>query len=108
MILFESDVPFLKISWEVIVITVGIIAGLFLIIALLGIRAQFKKRVTGREGIVGEIGIAKTDITASGGTVFVHGEFWSAVSGSTIKKNSQIKVTGVSEMVLRVERVDTV
>jgi membrane-bound serine protease (ClpP class) len=108
MILFESDVPFLKISWEVIVITVGIIAGLFLIIALLGIRAQFKKRVTGREGIVGEIGIAKTDITSSGGTVFVHGEFWSAVSGSKIKKNSQIKVTGVSEMVLRVERVDTV
>jgi len=108
VILFESDVPFLKISWEVIVIAVGIIAGLFLIIALLGIRAQFRKRVTGREGIVGEIGIAKTDITSSEGTVFVHGEFWSAVSQSTVKKNSKVKVTGVSEMVLRVERVDTV
>jgi membrane-bound serine protease (ClpP class) len=108
LILFESDVPFLKISWEVIVIVVVIVAGFFLIIALLGIRAQFKKRVTGREGIVGEIGVAKTDITPSGGTVFVHGEFWNATSSVTVKKNSKVKVMSVSEMTLHVERVDSV
>ncbi len=108
LILFESDVPFLRISWEVIVVVVAVVAGLFLIIALLGIRAQFRKRVTGKEGIVGEIGVARTDISAKGGTVFVHGEFWSAVSDSPIKKNSKIKVTSVSEMTLRVEREDSV
>lgn len=107
LILFESDVPFLKISWEVIVIAVAIVAGMFLIIALLGIRSQFKKRVTGKEGIVGEIGVARTDITSSGGTVFVHGEFWNAISSSTIKKNSRVKITGVSEMTLHVEQTES-
>ena len=107
LILFESDVPFLKISWEVIVFVVIVIAGLFLIIALLGIRAQFRRRVTGKEGIVGEIGIAKTDITSSGGTVFVHGEFWNATSSSAVTKDSKVKVLTVREMTLHVERVET-
>jgi membrane-bound serine protease (ClpP class) len=105
LILFESDVPFLSLSWEVIVLAVIIIAVFFIIIISMGVHAQFKKKVTGKEGIVGEIGEAKTDITVSGGTVFVHGEFWNAVSDETVKKGSRVKIVASENMVVKVEQV---
>lgn len=105
LILFESDVPFFRLSWEVIMIAVVIIAAFFIFLLSLGLRAQFKKRQTGKEGIIGEVGVAKTDIKPSGGTVFVHGEYWNAMSDKLIKKGSGVKVIDVKEMVLKVEPV---
>lgn len=107
LILFESDVPFLRVSWEVIMIVAIIIAGFFIFVLAMGVHAQFRRRVTGREGLVGEIGIAKTDIKSTGGTVLVHGEFWNAVSDTPIKKNQNVKVVSVKEMVLHVEVVES-
>lgn len=105
LILFESDVPFLRLSWEVIVIAVIIIAAFFIFIASMGIRAQFKKRVTGREGLIGEVGEARTDINELGGTVFVHGEFWNAVSDVAIKKGSKVKIVSSKNMIVKVEKI---
>lgn len=103
LILFESDVPFFRVSWEVIMIVVIIIASFFIFLVTLGIHAQFKKRATGREGIIGEVGTAKTAIKPDGGSVFVHGEYWNAISDKPIKKDSKVKIVGVKEMVLKVE-----
>lgn len=105
LILFESDVPFLRLSWEVIVMAVVIIAVFFIFILAMGIRAQFKRKVTGKEGLNGEMGEARTDITAKGGTVFVHGEYWNAVSDVPIKKGSRIKVLSSENMITKVEKV---
>jgi len=104
LILFESDVQFLRLSWEVIVIAVIIVAAFFIFIVSMGIRAQFRKRATGKEGLVGEVGEAKTDITVSGGTVFVHGEYWNAVSDATIKKGSSVKVMSSKDMIVKVKK----
>ncbi|MGB3477907.1 MAG: NfeD family protein, partial [bacterium] len=62
---------------------------------------------TGKEGIVGEIGRAKTDIIKDGGSVFVHGEYWNAISEKKIKKDSTVKVISVKEMVLNVEETES-
>jgi membrane-bound serine protease (ClpP class) len=107
LILFESDIPFFRVSWEVIMIVVIIIAAFFIFLLALGVHAQFKKQTTGKEGIVGEIGRAKTDITKDGGSVFVHGEYWNAISEKKIKKNSTVKVVSVKEMVLNVEETES-
>lgn len=104
LILFESDVQFLRLSWEVIVIAVIIVAAFFIFIVGMGIRAQFRKRATGKEGLVDEVGEAKTDITVSGGTVFVHGEYWNAVSDATIKKGSSIKVISSKDMIVKIKK----
>jgi membrane-bound serine protease (ClpP class) len=104
LILFESDVQFLRLSWEVIVIAVIIVAAFFIFIVSMGIRAQFRKRATGKEGLVGEVGEAKTDITVSGGTVFVHGEYWNAVSDATIKKGSSVKIMSSKDMIVKVKK----
>lgn len=82
-----------------------IIGGFFIFLLFMGVRAQFKKKVSGREGLVGEIGVAKTDIKPSGGTVLIHGEYWNAVSDAPIKKNQKVRVIRIEEMVLHVELV---
>jgi membrane-bound serine protease (ClpP class) len=106
LILFESDMPFLRISWEVIVIVVVIIAAFIIFLLSMGIHAQFKKKFSGREGIVDKIGTARTDIGPSGGTIFVHGEYWNAISSKPIKKGSKVKIIGVKDMVLEVEALE--
>ncbi len=107
LILFESDVPYLRVSWEVIMIVVIIVVGFVVFLLTLGIRAQFRRKVSGREGLIGEFGTAKTTIGPKGGTVFVRGEFWNAVSDKKIKKDERIVVVGVEKMVLKVESAPT-
>ncbi len=106
LILFESDVPYLRVSWEVIMYAVIIVAGFVIFILTLGVRAQFRKRATGSDGMVGEIGTAKTDVKEDGGTVYVHGEFWNAASEKLIKRGQQVRVIGVEGMTLKVEVMD--
>jgi membrane-bound serine protease (ClpP class) len=86
-------------------LVVIIIAGLVILLAALGVRAQFRKKSTGSEGIVGEIGTAKTDIGEDGGTVFIHGEYWNAISDTPIKSEQKVRVISVKAMVLKVEAV---
>ena len=107
LILFESGVPFFSLSWSTIVIAVVIIAGFFLFLAGIGIRAQLKRKASGKEGMIGEIGVARTGIDADGGSVFIHGEYWNACSDVVVKKGSKVKVVEISNMVLKVEQVKT-
>lgn len=103
VILFNSNIPFFRLSWEVIVLAIIIIAVFFILIVVMGIRAQFRKKTGGKEGIVGEIGIAKSHIGPSGGSVYVHGEFWNAISDGPIKNGAKVRVIAVEEMTLKVQ-----
>ncbi|MEO0129433.1 MAG: nodulation protein NfeD [candidate division WOR-3 bacterium] len=105
LILFESDLPFLRVSWEVIMVVVIIIVIFVGILLFMGIKAQFRKPSAGKEGLVGEIGIARTDIDEKGGTAFVHGEWWNAVSDKPIKRGAKIRVLNSEGMVLKVEEI---
>lgn len=105
ILLIRSPAPYLKISWYVIGPTVAITTLFFTFIVTMGLKAQFLKTATGQEGIIGMVGEAKTDITRDGGTVFVHGEWWNAVSTRAIKKHQKVKVVGKKGMVLNVERL---
>ncbi len=105
LILFESDLPFLRVSWEVIMIVVIIIVVFVGLLLFLGVKAQFRKPSAGKEGMVGEIGVARTDIDNQSGSVFVHGEWWNAVSVKPIKKGTKVRVVGSQGMVLQVEEI---
>lgn len=105
LILFESDQPFLRVSWEVVMVSVIIIGAFFAFLLFLGIKAQFRKPSAGKEGLIGEVGVARTDIDANGGTVFIHGEWWNAESEKPIKRGAKIRVIDSRGMVLKVEEV---
>jgi len=105
VILFDSDVPYLRVSWEVIMTVAIVITAFVVLLLILGIRAQFKKPTTGREGMIGEEGEARTKVNENGGTVFVHGEYWTAVSDQPVDKDHRVKVVEVKGSVLKVEKI---
>ena len=78
---------------------------LFFIIAVpVGLLSHGRKVTTGRTGIVGEKGVALTDLDPDG-RVFVHSEYWNATSDSRIEEGVKVVVVSVERMVLKVERV---
>lgn len=105
LLLFESPLPFFRPSIALL-IAVAIITGLFFaLIVGLGIKAHRRKPATGREGLIGEIGIAQENLNPLG-TVMVCGELWSAESVSgEIMQGEKVRVIDVKGMVIKVTRV---
>ncbi|MEO0254983.1 MAG: nodulation protein NfeD [candidate division WOR-3 bacterium] len=95
LLLFQTDIPFLKIS-KFAIITVIITTILFFFFVILkAVQAQRKKTVTGKEGMIGEKGKAKSNITkGKEGLVFIHGEIWKAIAEEDILKDEEIVVVG--------------
>jgi membrane-bound serine protease (ClpP class) len=67
-------------------------------------RARRNKIVTGSQGIIGELGIARTDL-APNGKVFIHGELWNAHSTKPLRSGSPIRVVAIRQLELEVEPV---
>lgn len=96
--------PVLRISWKVIIPSV-LVTALFFIFAIgMALRAQRRKPTTGLKGIIGEIGVARTKISAKG-KVFVHGEIWNATSEEVIRKGEKIRVIGIEGLTLRIQKI---
>ena len=57
--------------------------------------------MTGREGMIGARGIARTEL-APRGTVEVHGELWNAVSDPPVAAGDPVEVIGIDGLQLRV------
>ena len=98
----------MKISLYLILPAAAGTAAFFLFLVGAGIKVQRKKPTTGKEGLVGEVGIAQSDIMGSAGSpeegkVFVHGELWDAHSSDEIKSGSEVIVTGVEGLKLQVK-----
>jgi membrane-bound serine protease (ClpP class) len=102
--LSKSTAPFLRISLGLI-ISMSLATAAFFVFALSkGIKIQWKKPVTGREGLLGKVGIAKTDL-APEGTIFIHGERWQACAeDETIKEGEEVEVLEVKGLNLIVKK----
>jgi membrane-bound serine protease (ClpP class) len=59
-------------------------------------RAHARRSFSGREGMIGETGTARTDLAPSG-RVFVHGELWTAEAEETVRAGGKVKVIEVLE-----------
>jgi membrane-bound serine protease (ClpP class) len=104
LMLFESPAPFFRLSLYLILPAVVFTALFFTITFSLAYRAFRRKPITGREGIVGMEGAAKTDITGEGGMVLVQGELWSAYADDFIPKGDGIVVQSVTDLKLKVTK----
>jgi len=99
------DLPksILSISWKSI-LTVAILSGIFFFGVLsYAIKAQLSKVKTGSEGLIGELGIAKTDVFGNG-KVFLHGELWNAKSDELIRQGEQVIVARIEGLLLMVKK----
>ncbi|MBY5565155.1 NfeD family protein [Rhizobium leguminosarum] len=102
-ILFDTDIPGLKVSWPVLgAIAVACLA-LSLVIARLAFISRRHDVVTGSEQMIGISG--KVDSwTGISGYVIAHGERWKAVSTEPLAAGDRVKVTGRDGLVLEVVR----
>jgi len=101
LMLFESPLPFFKVSLGVILPAVIITSALFIIAIVLAIKAHRRKPATGTEGLIGLEGEARSDIMNEG-LVLVHGEIWQAWSDQEIKKGQKVVVDSVDRLKLKV------
>ena len=103
LILLGGEGPEMRISRTVIATVVITTVLFFLFVVGAAFRAQRRKVSTGSEGLVGEQGVALTDLAPSG-RVFVHGEYWEADAVEPIDRGAKVVVDRVDGMRLRVRR----
>jgi len=77
--LFNIHNRAIGLSWSTILITVGTMTALFVFIISKGLLIQRRQPVTGKSGMIGAIGNARSDLDPDG-KVFVKGEYWDAHS----------------------------
>ena len=77
MMLIKTDVEFLQISWSVILPVVALTAAFSLFMVGMGVRAMRRRPATGREEMVGLVGIVQTALTPTRAT----GGPWRTVGG---------------------------
>jgi len=102
LLLVDGPIPEMRVHLTTalaVSIPLGIITAFLMSIA---VRARRNKIVTGEQGLIGEIGVAKTALAPSG-KVFVHGELWNATSAVPVPAGERIVVRHVDGLTLRVD-----
>jgi membrane-bound serine protease (ClpP class) len=102
LMLIKTDAPFLQISWGVIIPVVGLAALVSFAIVGMGLRAMRRPPVTGSEGMIGLVGVAKTGLSPRG-QIAVRGELWEAMSEEPVEVGRKVEVTAVEGLTLHVK-----
>jgi len=104
MMLFRGEEGGMAISWMVLIPSVIIVSLFFAGIGYLVLRTHLRRSLTGEAGMVGERGTAYTPLKPEG-RVFIHGEYWHAVSDEPVAAGEAVEVVAVENLKLRVRRV---
>jgi membrane-bound serine protease (ClpP class) len=105
IMLIDAPIPELRPSLMLIIPLALGLSLIFIFLVVLAVRVHVKKAVTGREGLVGELGEARTPLTPEG-KVFVHGELWNAEAEGEIEPGSKVEVVEVrSNLSIKVKKV---
>ena len=104
LFLVDGPIPEMRVHLSTalaVSIPLGLITVFLMTIAL---KARAGKRVSGVEGMIGEIGTAQTPLSP-GGKIFVHGELWDALASSPVAPGGRVLVRRVDGMRLNVDPV---
>jgi membrane-bound serine protease (ClpP class) len=103
IMLFRGGETGVDISWGVLIPTVIIVSLFFIIVAGIVFRSHLRRSMTGAPGMVGEKGLAHTDLKPEG-QVFIHGEYWHAVAREPVAKGEAVEVLQVEDLKLVVKK----
>jgi membrane-bound serine protease (ClpP class) len=105
LMLFHAPDSSLRISWGVLIPAVSITSLFFIAVIAIALKAQLRPRQGGKEGMLGEEGVAITDIHAEG-KALIRGEHWNAISDVPVIRGSNIRVTHVENLKVKVEPIE--
>ncbi len=104
LMLVQGPIPELRIQLGTILAVAIPLAVITVFLVRLVFVSHGKKVVTGRSGLIGEMGTASTDVHKDG-KVMVHGEYWRAHSRSPIEQGSRVRVVKMAGLNIEVEIV---
>ncbi|MFZ0294927.1 MAG: nodulation protein NfeD [Candidatus Sulfotelmatobacter sp.] len=102
LLLVDAPIPQMRVhllTALAVSIPLGLITAFLMTIAL---KARRNKAVSGVQGLIGETGVAQTELSPRG-KVFVHGELWDAISSCDVAVGQSIVVRQVDGLVLQVQ-----
>jgi len=102
LMLMKAEAPFLQISLSVILPVVISTAAFSLFVLGMGVRAMRRPALTGSEGMIGLVGIARTPV-APQGRIQVRGELWDAISEEPLQPGDAAEVTRLDGLTLHVK-----
>ena len=103
MMLIDSPAPGLQIGLRVILPVTIATAGIVLFLVGLAVRAQRAPVVTGKAGMLHEVGQALSSIEPGGiGQVRAHGEIWTATAAAPVTEGDIVRITAVQGLLLTV------
>jgi membrane-bound serine protease (ClpP class) len=100
IMLFES----VRVSLNLMMPTIVLVGGFFIVIAFLAFRAYRGKPTSGMEGLIGETGVVEKKIDPVG-LIFAHGEYWKATSTVVVEQGEKVRIIGSKGLELIVEKV---
>ena len=102
VMLVDSPAPELRIHWSTALGVALPFSAITVFLLTIAARARRNKVETGGEGMIGQIGEALTALEPEG-KVFVHGEYWDAVSVRPLAAGARVRVTAIDRLKLTVE-----
>src|SRR5437879_8298317 len=106
LMLFDAPEVGFRVSWWVIVPTVGAMAGRFLFVVAAAVRALGRPPATGAEGLAGKTATVRERLGPEG-QVMVAGEIWRAVvDGEPLEPGVQVRIVAVDGLTLRVAKTE--
>jgi membrane-bound serine protease (ClpP class) len=104
LLLFDSADPTAAVDRSIVATAVVVVSLFMLTIGYMVLRTRRRPPTTGAEGLVGARGIVRQRVDGEG-VVFVHGEYWTAVSTDPLEAGASIEVVRLEpRMRLRVRR----
>jgi membrane-bound serine protease (ClpP class) len=102
VMLFED----VGVSLKLMAPTIVLIGAFFVVLSTLAFRAYRTKPKTGMEGLIGSTGVVKQPLDPEG-LVFVHGEYWRAVSEEKLELGDKVRVESADGLLLKVKKLSS-
>ena len=104
LMLIDSPAPFLQISLSAILGVTAATTAFFVFAIGAVFRAHRRQPATGREGLVGQAGVARTRLNPDG-LIFIRGEIWNATCAEGVEPGEQVQVISVAGLKLKVKKL---
>lgn len=105
IMLIDTDVPFLQISWKVLVPVTTLTIAFGILAAVMAIRAHRRRPVSGAEGLVGAEVTLDAPLSPVG-HIWLEGESWQARSAKPLPAGTRVRVVALEGLTAVVEPVN--
>lgn len=104
LLLVDGPIPEMRVNLRTALLVSIPLGAIAVFLMTLVVKARRAPIATGAEGMIGEIGVARTDL-APDGKVFIRGELWNATAHAPLPAGSQVRVSAIDGLWLTVDKL---